>query len=98
MKVGDIVICYRHEGLDLNHNCADSPAIVTDVWNEADEVLGLVVFPSGGPVQFVRVGRWNPEIPDQVVGGLYWREAGEDPPDLAAYFNPPEPEKEEPNA
>lgn len=66
----------------LAHTTQDHLAFV--LRENEDGSRDLVVFPVGGPVQFVHAEEFDPDNPYNVVGGGYYREGG-DPPDFSSF-------------
>lgn len=84
MALGNQVIFYQSGNVGDEYVADDNLAFVLA---EGEGWVDLVVFPPGGPVQFVRAREWDADSPYNVVGGYYWREDGTEPPDLNAYFH-----------
>jgi hypothetical protein len=83
MDVSDQAIYYTHQASDSDHTSVDNVAIVL---RNNETSYDLVVFPVGGPVQFVsRVKEFDADGPVYVAGDSYVREAGSEPPDFSAF-------------
>lgn len=78
------VTYYTHEASDTVHSTNDSLALV--IKDNGDNGLDLVVFPVGGPVQFVRAYEWDEDAPLPPPGGSYWRDEDSDPPDFGKAY------------
>lgn len=77
MEIGDKVLFYTHNG---NNPPYDELALVTSITESEDRtIVGLVVFPDGGPVRFERrIEEFDPDWPYSTPGSSFFRPVGED--------------------
>jgi hypothetical protein len=80
MEQGNPAIFYTHNG--PNNGTTDELAIVL---REGGGWVDLVVFPVGGPTQYVRAAEFDADDPYLVDGGSYVRAPG-DAPDFSERF------------